>query len=116
MAKRKSIGDADKQEQLKQAISRCDALYAEAKQAKDIRAALAAQRDLNRLLGLYDKAAKEQAVVASAAQSEIDAAREQLSPLALHDGDAQLTELCRLAVGRIVELEQALHQARQDGP
>ena len=115
MAKR-SIGNAEKHEQLKEAIRRCDTLYAEAKKEGDIRAALAAQRDLNRLMGLYDSATKEQAVVASAAQAELDAAREQLSPLALHDGDASLSELCRLAVSRIVELEQALHQARQDGP
>ncbi len=103
-------------EELGKAVKRLNQLYRRVLQDKDYRAALACQRDLNRLMGLYEAQAKEQAADTSIMAADHEAAKRQLSPLALHDGDAPLAELCRLAVGRIVELEQALHQAKQDGP
>ena len=88
--------------ELGRSVQRCNKLYASAVNEGDTRAALACQKELNRLLGLGPKRGESTGSVSS---GEIEAARAQLLPLNLTAKDAPLAELCRLAVAKIVELQ-----------
>lgn len=96
----------DYSEELGRSVSRLNNLYRRSLAMQDCKTALATQRELNRLL-LYGRPPAPAADPESPGQAQIAAARAHLAPLGLAGDDAPLAELCRLAVCRIVHLEQA---------
>ncbi|MEP0846055.1 MAG: hypothetical protein HRF50_04440 [Phycisphaerae bacterium] len=88
-------------EELGKAIRRLEDLFGSATRAKDHRTALIAQKELHKLLGLYDLAAARKDAPADAAQSpaeaELAAIRLHLLPLGLADADYPLREHARIA-------------------
>lgn len=89
-------------QELGRGVKRLNDLYQRSIKDGDTRAALACQKELNRLRGLGPKRGESTGSVSS---GEIEAARAQLLPLNLTPKDAPLAELCRLAVAKIVELQ-----------
>ena len=90
--------DYARDEQLGKAVMRLDDLYAKSIAAQDTRTALQAQRELNRLLGLYSMADS-----GAAADTDDDAARRleliasYLLPLGLTDSRYPVEEHARVA-------------------
>lgn len=98
----------DRTAELARSVARLNHLFQD---AADPKVGLAVVRELNKLLRLYDAPGSEPGADLDAAdratlEAEIRAARAQLLPLALAPEDTALSELCRLAVGRIVELSR----------
>jgi len=91
--------DYARDEQLGKAVMRLDDLYAKSIAAQDTRTALQAQRELNRLLGLYSMADAE----ATAGDGDDDAARRleliasYLLPLGLTESRYPVEEHARVA-------------------
>jgi hypothetical protein len=79
--------------------------YAQARAIADIKTALAARRELNKLLSLYAKAPRlvEPTAAPSREGEETAAARRHLEPLGLGGPETPLAELCRRAVLKILE-------------
>jgi len=97
-------------EQLALAVLRLNDLHAKAKATQDVKSAIAAQRELNKLLGLCRPPKAAPSVEkddASPATAEIAAIRAHLAPLGLADEDAPTVELARLAVAEILKLRGA---------
>jgi hypothetical protein len=96
--------DYARDEQLGKAVMRLDDLYAKSIAAKDTRTALQAQRELNRLLGLY---AAADAAAAAGDSGDDDAARRlelvaaYLLPLNLTDERYPVEEHARIAAETI---------------
>jgi hypothetical protein len=92
--------DYARDEQLGKAVMRLDDLYAKSIAAKDTRTALQAQRELNRLMGLY---AAADAAAAAGDSGDDDAARRlelvasYLLPLNLTDERYPVEEHARIA-------------------
>jgi len=102
--------DYHRDQELGTAISRLNNLYSESIRLHDVRTALQAQRELNRLMDLYSLPAETPAgadLVQAAA--DLVAARAHLLPLRLAAADAPLPEHARLAVARILELQEKVH-------
>lgn len=100
----------DRNDQLGTALVRLNDIYRRALAAQDAKTALAVQKELNRLLDLYrpsaappEKTGGERSLPDSSATAEIAAARAYLVPLKLGDERTPLSELCRLAVLRIID-------------
>lgn len=88
--------------ELGKAKTRLEQIFTAARQEKDLRTALAAQRELNKLLGLYgdDEDAHADGAPADAAE-QLELIGGYLLPLALADADYPLAEHARLAGERI---------------
>ena len=99
--------DYNRDEELGAAIARLRDLYSRSIAAGNVKTALAAQKELNRLLKLYD-APHEPSGDAERGEVRADhqAALDHLAPLGLADPDAPLAEHARLAVARILELQE----------
>jgi len=109
-AKLRILGAArwDRTEQAGMSITRLNDLYSRCLVEADTATALATQREINKLLGLYnaDPAdGPDGARDADALREQVAAATAYLQPLGLGHEDTPLSELARLAVVRIVELE-----------
>ncbi len=94
--------DYARDEQVGKAVMRLEDLYAKSMAAKDIRSALQAQRELNRLLALYADARKEEAEANEAEdgatlRSRLDLIASYLTPLALTEAAYPIEEHARLA-------------------
>ncbi len=77
-------------------------LYRRALAIQDTKTALAAQKELNKLLELYRLAGASAADGRRAVSAEIETARRHLTPLGLGDETTPLAELCRRAVLRVL--------------
>jgi hypothetical protein len=86
----------DRAEEIGAAVGRLRQLYAVAVKAGEVSAALAAVKELNRLLDLYGPAADVQSRKAKG-DSELSAIRAHLLPLRLASADYPLREHARLA-------------------
>jgi len=104
--------DYNRDQELGTAIARLRDLYTRSISVQDVKTALAAQKELNRLLKLYDVPHESPTEDTDLAElrSDYEAAREHLTPLELADHDAPLAEHARLAVATILDL-----QGRTDG-
>ena len=92
----------DKQQELGTAYTRLNMLFQRANGGQDFKSALAAQKELNRLLSLYSAPAGstpgDPAETGNAdAATELDAVRSHLEPLQLADAGSSVEELARLA-------------------
>ncbi|HOM17357.1 MAG TPA: hypothetical protein PK777_08125 [Thermoguttaceae bacterium] len=96
----------DRQKELGTAIARLHDLYRRATAIQDTKTALQVQRELNKLLDLYEQPASW--VEGADANAEEEAARRYLVKLGLGDSRTGLPELCRRAAARILELEGQL--------
>lgn len=97
--------DFHRDEQVGTAFVRLNDLYRRSLAIQDAKTALAAQKEINKLLDLYSGRAVPITPQAAADDSDAEAARSHLAALKLAPPSAALSELCRLAVARIVELE-----------
>lgn len=95
--------DYHRDHEIGRAITRLNDLYRRALAAQDIKHALAAQRELTKLFDL----ARPPTDAAGPANEEAAAIRRHLEPLDLAEPGTPTVELCRLAVGRIIDLEAA---------
>lgn len=93
--------DYSRDEQIGTAFVRLNDLYRRSLAVQDVKTALAAQRELNKLLHLYPVKGTDTAPAGGTA-----AARACLVALGLGPDDTDLAELCRRAAARIVELEE----------
>lgn len=100
----------DRDEALGKAITRVEDIYTRAIRAKDIRTALTAQRELNKLLALYAEegtaasdADAPQAAPSTADAEELAAIAEHLLPLDLAPESYPLREHARIAADHIRE-------------
>ncbi len=102
--RRRIVGAADlhRDAELTDAIARLDELYRAAQSDGETKDAIAAQKELNKLRGLYRTSAKPAA--GGRAERELDAIDGHLRPLQLADASAGPGELARLAVAEIVRL------------
>ena len=104
----------NRDEQLGTAITRMNDIYARAIRASDIKTALTAQREINKLLDLYTEAAKPAGSEDSdegegdGVAAELAAIRGHLLPLALAADSYPLREHARIAAELIRE-----HRSRQ---
>jgi len=93
--------DFTRDEQLGKAVLRLEDLYAKAIAAQDIRSALQAQRELNRLLALYGDARRvEEAgddLESSASRRQLDLIAAYLMPLKVADTSYPVEEHARVA-------------------
>ena len=104
----------DRNEQMGAALIRLNDLYRRALAIQDTKTALAAQRELNKLMELYrpSPASEERAAELAA---EIAAARRHLAPMGLGSDETPLAELCRRAVLRILGGRYGQEEARHLG-
>ena len=100
-AKRKIVQAAysNREEELGVAIHRLHELYRRAMATQDNRTALEAQKELNRLLGLYQRASTTEGGPTNSAEAQ---ARKYLEQVGLGDAKTPLPELCRRAALRIM--------------
>lgn len=91
----------NRHEQLGAAMVRLNDLYRRALAIQDTKTALAAQKELNKLLELYHPPVD--AGRTDELDGEIATARRHLAPLGLADDRTPLAELCRLAVLKVLE-------------
>lgn len=97
--------DYDRDEQVNTAYLRLNDLYARSLKVQDVKTALAAQKELSKLLALYASAGPLVAAGPVGDGADAAAARAHLIGLGLAADDAPLAELARLAVLRLCELE-----------
>jgi hypothetical protein len=90
--------EVEREEYLGKAVMRLEDLYAKSQAAKDIKSALAAQKELNRLLELGNGDAAKKDEAKSEAEQCLAAIREMLFPLQLADETHPLQEHVRVAV------------------
>lgn len=95
--------DYDRDAEVGKAVTRLNDIYARAIRGQDMRTALAAQRELNRLLGLYQPAA-DPTESESPGMHELHQVREHLEPLGLGKPASSTVELVRQAVLEIIRL------------
>ena len=88
------------------ALTRLNDCYTRALKAQDIRTALGAQKELNRLAGLYQPRAATTAGEPStkAEQAELDAIRQHLLPLKLAPATYPIREHVRIAAEKLREI------------
>lgn len=98
--------DYDRDEEVGKAVTRLNDLYARALRSQDVRTSLAAQRELNRLLGLYQPPPESQDEGDDTSARELAAVREHVAPLGLGKSNASTVELVRLAVAEILRLRR----------
>lgn len=99
--------DYNRDEQLGTAITRMNDIYARAIRAADIKTALTAQREINKLMNLYREASDSPGAedtedhVADELRIELAAIRDHLLPLALAAETYPLREHARIAADQI---------------
>lgn len=93
----------DKTKELGTAIARLNDLYRRAVAIQDTKTALAIQREINKLLDLYDKPTDTAATDITDSENEL--ARRYLANLGLGDESTPLPELCRRAAAKIIALQ-----------
>jgi len=99
--------DYNRAEEIGTAYLRLNDLYTRAIKTQDVKAALAAQRELNKLLSLYEKPAIELPTAGEVPDTpaqvdhELDAIRSHLEPLGLAPPGYPLRERARIAAERI---------------
>jgi hypothetical protein len=91
----------DRDEQLGSALIRLNDLYRRSLAIQDSKTALAAQKEINKLLELHRPSPATDGRAADLA-GELAAARGQLTPLGLGDDTLNLPELCRRAVLKLL--------------
>ena len=98
----------ERDEQAGLMMIRLNEIYAEARGGGLLKEALAAQKELNRVLGLHKSAgATEGGQGGAEAQGELDAARGYLEPLALAPEGTPVSELARLAVAKLARPKES---------
>jgi len=98
--------ETDHDEEFGKAVMRLNQIYATTVGGKDKKTALDAQRELNRLLGLYEDEAPSGAGD-DELREEVAQAMQYLTPLGLTRKKAPtLSELCRLAAARIITSDE----------
>lgn len=85
------------------AYTRLNDVYRRALTGQDMKTALAAQKELNKLIGLYDRSAD--LPVSSSSNVDAALAREHLVGLGIGGSDDSLAELARQVAARFMELD-----------
>lgn len=98
----------DRTRELGTAIARLNDLYRRAVAIQDTKTALQIQRELNKLLDLYDRPLPGEA--GDVTDDEKALARRYLEGLGLGDAETPLAELCRRAAARILEVQTTRHR------
>lgn len=106
--------DYHRHHELGRAITRLQDCYKNARAILDIRTALSCQRELNKLLRLYQAAAA--AEPENIEPEAADLLRAHLLPLGLANDDDTTEEIARRAVAEIVRLRAELRRAQGAGP
>ena len=108
--------DYNRDAEIGTALTRLHQLFSQVMGLKDGMTALAAQREINRLLSLYVEQAATSPVQDHAETiADHQAALDHLTPLGLAATDAPLAEHARLAVLLILELREAQDGRRRKG-
>lgn len=94
--------DYNRHEQLGKAVKRIDALYSTSVKMQDAKTALACQRELNKLLSLYEPTAVIPPTKPTEENAEAKAIRLHLVPLGLASESAPLAEHCRIAALKLI--------------
>jgi hypothetical protein len=96
--------DYKRDEQVGTAFFRLNDLYARSLKVQDVKTALAAQKELNKLLGLYPAAAQPDAEPGGDGEAvrELAAVRAHLAGLDLGQPNTTTEELARLAASRLI--------------
>lgn len=93
--------DYVRDEQLNKAITRVDKLFLSSNQSRDYKTALQAQRELNKLLGLYSGRSEVAAATDAESEKTIKAIEGYVLPLGLADTRYPLLEHVRIAAEKI---------------
>lgn len=97
-------------EQIGVAITRLNSLYKQSLRVQDVKTALAAQKELNKLMDLYVSTGAQQPQTAAAGHDEtIERVRMHLESLGLGTASDSVEELARRAAAEIINLRQ--HEA-----
>lgn len=96
-----TAADYDRDEQIGIAVTRLNDLYSLAYKDNDKKTATHIQKELNKLLNLYHAPAADPQ--GGAHDEEIASARKYLAPLFDGGDSLPLSELCRLAAGRLMK-------------
>lgn len=94
--------DYNRHEELGRAVRRINSLYGSSLKMQDTKTALACQKELNKLLSLYEPPGQQKATTESTENPEAVAIRSHLVPLQLAADSTPLTEVCRLAALKII--------------
>ncbi len=103
-----SAADFDRRKELGQARIRLTNIYTTSLNEKNTATALAAQRDLGKLMGLYDAEKIDPSPATEGADDsgpELELVRGYLEPLNLSAGATSVPELARLAAAKIIALQ-----------
>jgi hypothetical protein len=92
--------DFDRAKAKAEAVDRLNGMYRDAKAKNDIAAAISAQKELNRLLGLYP-AASDVEPPQERDNAELAAIRDYLLPLELTKKEVPILELVRLFIQKV---------------
>lgn len=96
----------DPDEKLGEAMTRLNDIYARSLKAQDMKTALAAQREIDRIVGLYGlQGASAASSESEGSNTELEAIASHLRPLNLAPDDYPLPEVARIAADRIREAE-----------
>ncbi|MCL2306097.1 MAG: hypothetical protein FWC43_12205 [Planctomycetaceae bacterium] len=101
-SKKKTVIDLDYERE--QAIQVCRAVIAINLKA-DQRLVITAQKELNKLLGLYQRPIEAEIEATGNTNTDLDKIREHLEPLGLAPEGTPIVELARLAVSEIIHLK-----------
>jgi len=93
--------DYNRHEELGRAVRRINKLFSDSVKMQDSKTALACQKELNKLLSLYEPPGQQKATAEAPENAEATAIRAHLVPLKLTLDSAPLAEHCRLAALRI---------------
>lgn len=99
--------DFHRDEEVGRALVRLGDLYERSLRVQDVKTALAAQKELNKLLDLYagaPPAGGEDYHAGGQAAADLAAVRQHLAPLGLGGDDDSTVELARLAVEKLIHL------------
>lgn len=93
----------DRTRELGTAIARLNDLYRRAVAIQDTKTALQIQREINKLLDLYDRPLPTE--TGETDETEQNLARRYLEGLGLGDAETPLAELCRRAAAKLLEVQ-----------
>lgn len=91
----------DTKTELEIAKERCEELYLECRRSGDIKTALQAQKEINRINNVYERSKVQEERGRSEAEEKLDIIRDWILPLQLADPEYPIEEHIRIAAGRL---------------
>ena len=103
--------DFNRQDEVGTAYIRLNDLYTRSLNGDDVKTALASQKELNKLLSLYEPEAGSVVAVGGDGLGELDVVASHLLPLALASNEYPISEHARIAAGVIRKIEKNANKA-----